>query len=100
MGLFSLSVCRGEGTSAGVRQPALVGTLAGLSLEGVFVTYHCNTLGSHAFTVSTCFILKPEWMTKAFPQAACLVFVTFIAVSNFFGYITHRDNDALRVLVL
>lgn len=33
LGLFILTVCRGEGTSAGVRLPALAATWAGLSLR-------------------------------------------------------------------
>lgn len=37
---------------------------------------------------------------KHLPRPLVLYSCVFIAVSNFFGCITHRDNDALRVLVL
>lgn len=50
----------------------------------MFVTCHCDTLGSHVFPVSTFFIPKPEWMTKAFLQATCFVFAYVHCSLQFF----------------
>lgn len=65
-----------------------------------FVTCLLGILGSHAFTVSTCFIPQSEWLRKASPQATCFVFMCVHCSLIFFGYVACRDNDALRVLML